>query len=108
MEPAAKEQRCPYRAICSKSDGKCIPPRPVSFAKEPECYAPVAEEKRQEVRSFKKSYQERRWKELQQITWGDVFSFREKLMYILLIITIVTFIVVFAAFLKMAANLPKP
>jgi len=98
---------CPYRAVCSKSDGGCIPPHPVSFAKEPECYAPVAEEKKQEAYSFKKSYHERRWRELQQITWGDVFSFREKLMYILLIITIAAFIIVFAAFLKMAVTLPK-
>ena len=107
MESATKEQRCQYRAICSKSDGKCIPPHPVSFTKEPECYAPFTEEKKQEAYSFKKSYQERRWKELQQITWSDVFSFREKLMYVLLIITIATFIIVFAAFLKMATTLPK-
>lgn len=42
------------------------------------------------------------------MTWGDVFSFREKLMYVLLIITIAAFIIVFAAFLKMATTLPRP
>lgn len=54
MEPAAKEKRCPYRAVCSKSDGKCVPPHLVSFAKEPECYAPVTEgEKQRRTRSKK-------------------------------------------------------